>query len=146
MRICWLLIALSMPALADGLQNIPQRNFELIARMPRDASLFTQGLLIHDGLLYHSGGYYGESRLVISEPGSSRFATLRRGSILPRDSCRARDLSPPPIRAASAAAEISASASRCAARFCRKPSDEGKAEDRSFILCTLLENLERGFR
>lgn len=41
--------------------------YEIAEVRSHDARLFTQGLLIHDGLFYESGGRYGQSRLVAYE-------------------------------------------------------------------------------
>ncbi len=52
--------------------------YELLAERPHHPSLFTQGLLIHDGLFYESSGLYGRSRLVgypVANTGS-RWAQL----------------------------------------------------------------------
>lgn len=45
--------------------------YEVAEVRPHDARLFTQGLLIHDGLFYESGGRYGQSRLVAYEEGAT---------------------------------------------------------------------------
>ena len=37
--------------------------FEIVATIPHDPDAFTQGLLVHDGLLFESTGKYGESTL-----------------------------------------------------------------------------------
>jgi glutaminyl-peptide cyclotransferase len=42
----------------------PERlGFRVVAEYPHDPSAFTQGLLIHDGVLYESTGQYGRSEL-----------------------------------------------------------------------------------
>lgn len=77
MKLWCLLLLLSSPALAAGLQDVPDRGVEILQRLPRDPSLFTQGLLVLDGQLYHSGGKYGESRLVAGKPGSASHRFTR---------------------------------------------------------------------
>ncbi|MFN3196156.1 MAG: glutaminyl-peptide cyclotransferase [Chlorobiota bacterium] len=43
--------------------------YEIVEVLPHDSTLFTQGLLFHDGHLYESGGMRGQSRLVRYAPG-----------------------------------------------------------------------------
>lgn len=40
---------------------------EVIDTRPHDPSVYTQGLLVHDGVVFESGGRYGESRLLASD-------------------------------------------------------------------------------
>lgn len=46
---------------AAGTGEIAQLTVEVIERYPHDAAAFTQGLEIHNGVLYESTGLYGES-------------------------------------------------------------------------------------
>ncbi len=42
----------------------PTLAYTIVAEHPHDAELFTQGLLLHDGVLYESSGGYGRSQLL----------------------------------------------------------------------------------
>jgi glutaminyl-peptide cyclotransferase len=46
--------------------------FEIVARFPHDTAAYTQGLLLHDGLLYESTGRYGQSEVRRVIPRSGR--------------------------------------------------------------------------
>lgn len=39
-------------------------DYRILTERPHDTRMFTQGLLLHDGLFYESGGRYGQSRLI----------------------------------------------------------------------------------
>jgi glutaminyl-peptide cyclotransferase len=61
-------LAATMPAVPDvtapGVQRL---RVEVLASYPHDPQAFTQGLELHDGLLYESTGRYGHSDLRVSE-------------------------------------------------------------------------------
>ncbi|WP_347330960.1 glutaminyl-peptide cyclotransferase [Marinimicrobium locisalis] len=63
--LCALASAL-LSACGDQAQPVDYR-YEVVEVRPHDSRLFTQGLLIHDGLFYESGGRYGQSRVVAYE-------------------------------------------------------------------------------
>lgn len=54
-----------LPAGEDG---VAQLRVEVLERYPHDPEAFTQGLELHDGLLYESTGRYGESDARIVDP------------------------------------------------------------------------------
>ncbi len=65
MKYLAVLIALMLAPTADArLDRVPTLDHEVRRKLPADPTLFTQGLLVHDGLLYQSGGRYSQSRLV----------------------------------------------------------------------------------
>lgn len=47
----------------DGAPGVPVYGYEVVASYPHDASAFTQGLLLEDGVLYESTGRHGQSSL-----------------------------------------------------------------------------------
>lgn len=49
---------------------------EILAELPHDDSLFTQGLFFHLGTFYESAGLYGQSRLLRSEPATATPLTV----------------------------------------------------------------------
>ncbi|HEX7002581.1 MAG TPA: glutaminyl-peptide cyclotransferase [Trueperaceae bacterium] len=67
--LAWLLVACaSAPAELDAL---------VLERLPHDSGAFTQGLLLHDGLLYESTGLYGRSSLREVDPQSGEVLRIR---------------------------------------------------------------------
>ncbi|MEL6149784.1 MAG: glutaminyl-peptide cyclotransferase [Chloroflexota bacterium] len=60
-----LLLALAATVAAqDNFEPVEVLTVEVLAEYPHDTTSFTQGLLLHtDGLLYESGGQYGQSTL-----------------------------------------------------------------------------------
>jgi len=42
----------------------PEYSYRILEQRPHDTNLFTQGLILHKGQFYESGGRYGQSRLV----------------------------------------------------------------------------------
>ena len=62
--------ASEVPATADQ-DGVAQLQVEVLERYPHDTAAFTQGLELHEGLLYESTGLYGESdaRTVTPETG-----------------------------------------------------------------------------
>jgi glutaminyl-peptide cyclotransferase len=60
----------SAPELSGQLQ------VEVLARYPHDPEAFTQGLELHDGLLYESTGLHGESDIRIVEPETGEVQQL----------------------------------------------------------------------
>lgn len=51
------------PAFSAAAGTPERLGFRVVAEYPHDPSAFTQGLLIHDGVLYESTGQYGRSEL-----------------------------------------------------------------------------------
>lgn len=51
---------------------------EALARLPHDTSAFTEGLLIHDGVLFESTGNYGQSDVRRVDPISGRILARHR--------------------------------------------------------------------
>ncbi|MEM6282101.1 MAG: glutaminyl-peptide cyclotransferase [Chloroflexota bacterium] len=59
-----LLALVATAAAQDGFEPVEILTVEVLAEYPHDTESFTQGLLLHtDGLLYESGGQYGQSSL-----------------------------------------------------------------------------------
>lgn len=58
----------AQPVQATDEHEVTQLTVEVIERYPHDTDAFTQGLELHDGLLYESTGQYGESDVRIVEP------------------------------------------------------------------------------
>jgi glutaminyl-peptide cyclotransferase len=48
--------------------NVPQLRVQVLARYPHDTTAFTEGLELHDGLLYEGTGLNGESDVRIVQP------------------------------------------------------------------------------
>lgn len=46
--------------------------YQVVRTLPHDTTAYTQGLLLHDGVLYESTGRYGESRVRAVDPASGR--------------------------------------------------------------------------
>ncbi len=67
------------PAAADA--PAPVIPWRLVAAYPHDPQAFTQGLLLHDGVLYESTGLRGRSELRAVDPASGRV--LRRRPLDP---------------------------------------------------------------
>ncbi len=55
---------------SSGLQEVEEINWELIENITKESVVFTQGLEIHDNIIYESGGLYGHSSLRSFEIGS----------------------------------------------------------------------------
>lgn len=72
LRLLLLLLCLTAPAWAGA----PVLEPEILAELPHDPAAFTQGLLVHQGLLYESVGKYGRSEVRAVEPDTGRV--LRR--------------------------------------------------------------------
>lgn len=71
--VLWLLLgaaALAAPA--------PEIEWRLIASHRHDSAAFTQGLVLHDGVLFESTGRYGRSELRRVHPASGRVLARRR--------------------------------------------------------------------
>src|SRR5437762_14302601 len=49
---------------------------KIISKRPHDTSAYTEGLLLHDGVLYESSGLYGQSSLRAEDPQTGKV--LRR--------------------------------------------------------------------
>lgn len=75
----WGLIAilpLSVKASTPETAQIPSIPYTIIEQQSHDSSLFTQGMLVHDGWIYESSGRYGQSKLArYKESDSSRFVS-----------------------------------------------------------------------
>ena len=59
-----LLLSAKLEADASAPPQVRAYSYTLVAERPHHPSLFTQGLLIHEGHFYESSGLYGKSRLV----------------------------------------------------------------------------------
>jgi glutaminyl-peptide cyclotransferase len=55
-------------AAAGTRMGIPVKKVEVVAELPHDTESFTQGLELHDGLIYESTGLYGQSSLRTLDP------------------------------------------------------------------------------
>lgn len=69
----WLLLGAS-----NALAAAPELGWKLIASHPHDPGAFTQGLLLHEGVLFESTGLYGRSELRRVDPHSGRVLARRR--------------------------------------------------------------------
>ncbi len=58
------------PAQQTPATTVEQLTVEIISERPHDPNAYTQGLLLHDGLLYESAGRYGQSNLRQVDPNS----------------------------------------------------------------------------
>lgn len=67
--------ASEVPAASDG-GGVAQLQVEVLERYPHDTAAFTQGLELHEGLLYESTGLYGESDARIVEPETGEVLSL----------------------------------------------------------------------
>jgi glutamine cyclotransferase len=67
---------------APQMTAAPTYTYRVVNRFPHDSSAFTQGLVVHDGVLYESTGLYGESTL--------RKVALETGEVLARHDVAAR--------------------------------------------------------
>jgi glutaminyl-peptide cyclotransferase len=76
-----LLLAACAPAPGEPKAPITLRA-EVLETRPHDAKAFTQGLEIHDGLLYEGTGLEGESTLRVTDPTTG---TVRQQAALPTD-------------------------------------------------------------
>ncbi len=56
------------PAQDEAAVAVEQLTVEVISTRPHDPDAYTQGLLLHDGLLYESAGRYGKSNLRQVDP------------------------------------------------------------------------------
>lgn len=56
-------VALAVPFLGSKQRNFSDYEYEIIRTMHHETNAFTQGLLIHDGVMYESTGQHGESSL-----------------------------------------------------------------------------------
>jgi len=74
----FLLLAVSAVAQADT----PLQGIEVIADYPHDPNAFTQGLVIHDGVLYEGTGRNGESGI--------RIVDLETGTVTKRENLSSR--------------------------------------------------------
>lgn len=63
-----LLTMMALPAHMQDAAPVEQLEPEVISVRPHDPTAFTQGLLLHDGLLYESTGQYGASSLRQVDP------------------------------------------------------------------------------
>lgn len=63
-----LLTLMALPAHMQDAAPVEQLEPEVISVRPHDPTAFTQGLLLHDGLLYESTGQYGASSLRQVDP------------------------------------------------------------------------------
>jgi len=70
--LCSLLLA-ACPALAGQVSPAPVQTANILSRLPHDAGAFTQGLLLHQGVLYESTGLYGHSSLRKTDPATGRI-------------------------------------------------------------------------
>jgi glutamine cyclotransferase len=64
--VAWPLIFHTCPSLAAETALVVEPN--ILAELPHDESLFTQGLFLHQGKLYESAGLRGQSRLLVTDP------------------------------------------------------------------------------
>lgn len=60
-----------MAAIAQAQATVTEYQYSITAQYPHDKTLFTQGLLLHEGVLYESAGLYGQSKLISRELASS---------------------------------------------------------------------------
>jgi glutaminyl-peptide cyclotransferase len=77
------LVTAAAPAPATAAQataTVERLRVEVLASYPHDPAAFTEGLELHDGLLYEGTGLYGQSDLRIVEP---RTAEVRQRVDLP---------------------------------------------------------------
>lgn len=72
----------ALPALGAETRPAPAIAPSISARLPHDPEAFTQGLLLHHGLLYESTGLYGQSSVRRVDPASGRV--LARRDLPPR--------------------------------------------------------------
>lgn len=73
-----LLLTLSTELNSGVLDPVPERPARVVNKLPRDPTLFTQGLFFRHARFYHSGGMYGQSRLVVSQPGTAQTQITRQ--------------------------------------------------------------------
>jgi len=72
------LIAYAGSLLLSEEGRAPLVTVRALASYPHDPTAFTQGLLLHAGVLYESTGLYGRSRLRATDPTSGRQVWARR--------------------------------------------------------------------
>jgi glutaminyl-peptide cyclotransferase len=60
------LCALFLPLLTLAAPALAETRWTLVGSLPHDPGAFTEGLLVHDGLLYESTGLVGQSDIRIS--------------------------------------------------------------------------------
>jgi len=77
-----ILLLCAGPLAADPLAVLPELPFVVVQRAAHDSTLFTQGMVLHQGLLYESGGGYRASRLIARSLDSPQPRTQLR---LPRN-------------------------------------------------------------
>ncbi len=68
LRACLILLLSCVFVLSSGGAEVEVLTPEIIGAYPFDASCYTQGLELHDGLLYVSSGLYGKSDLRTAKP------------------------------------------------------------------------------
>jgi glutaminyl-peptide cyclotransferase len=72
------LTLLAVAALPAAAEPAPRLEWRVVAAHPHDRQAFTQGLLMHDGVLYESTGLRGRSTLRAVDPGSGRVLREHR--------------------------------------------------------------------
>jgi glutaminyl-peptide cyclotransferase len=68
--------ASEVPATTDQGGSVAQLQVEVLDQYPHDTAAFTQGLELHEGLLYESTGLYGESDARIVTPETGEVVSL----------------------------------------------------------------------
>lgn len=70
-------LAVLLAAAGSHAESAALLGWRVVAAHPHDASAFTQGLVLHDGLLYESTGLRGRSQLRRVDPASGRVLLAR---------------------------------------------------------------------
>ncbi|MBU1248480.1 MAG: glutaminyl-peptide cyclotransferase [Proteobacteria bacterium] len=79
LALCFLgLIALGTAYCSEPGHSAPIHTVRIHSTLPHDPEAFTQGLFLHQGLLYESTGNYGSSTVRSTDPATGRIIQLER--------------------------------------------------------------------